>query len=455
VAPFRRFKDFVEDRRLARRAGLPPALVSAARSSGLFDEHFYLKTYPDVAGNRIDPLEHYLTFGLSEKRKPSAVFDPTAYLEANPAGQASGMEPFVHYLLAGRAANAPLSRSETIEPRPSLTNEIVRGTERLIIFLTPGLNARAGGILSIASIYEETKTLADLHGAKLAVCAVPGDDPFFLKYDWFENDIYLLDLHAVLRGCENLRWLQLHVPEYAVKRVSDWLEVVFGSLLRAVRDIHVNIMLQNIDYIEVQDVPGLMRFGRVTATTAHQAYGNARTRALLGVPVHQLGVRLGPELYAFKPYREKQDLLVVSPDPHPLRDQVLTRIACAHPNLKIQVIADLTYESYKALICDAKWSLTFGEGLDGYFVEPIFSGAVSFAVYNERFFTSAFAELETVYPSWDALGERMAADIHRLDDPERFERGWRPAYDLLASIYDTEHFRASLRAFYREDYSFP
>ncbi|HEX3229303.1 MAG TPA: hypothetical protein VHQ95_10080, partial [Pyrinomonadaceae bacterium] len=166
-------------------------------------------------------------------------------------------------------------------------------------------------------------------------------------------------------------------------------------------------------------------------------------------------VRVGPELYNFKPYQHKQPLLVVSPDPHPLREQVLAELVRANPSLKIQVVEDLSYADYKALISDAKWSLTFGEGLDGYFVEPIFSGAVSFAVYNERFFTPAFKELETVYCSWDALRESITADLHRLDEPANFDRAWRVAYDLLAGMYNTEQFRRNLRAFFRGEYSLP
>jgi len=38
-----------------------------------------------------------------------------------------------------------------------------------------------------------------------------------------------------------------------------------------------------------------------------------------------------------------------------------------------------------------------GEGLDFTHFETVFSGGVAFAVYNSRFFTDAFASLETVY----------------------------------------------------------
>jgi hypothetical protein len=158
-------------------------------------------------------------------------------------------------------------------------------------------------------------------------------------------------------------------------------------------------MLQNIDLAQGQNIDELRRFGYVTVTTAHDAYSNKVTRETLGVPLHKLSVFMGPELFKRSLYPDKKPILVVSHDAHPLKEDVLGLIARAHPQLEIRIVQNMSYEEYKALILEAKWSLTFGEGLDGYFVEPIFSGGNFFAVFNDRFFTPAFAELETVYPS--------------------------------------------------------
>jgi hypothetical protein len=447
--------DALWDDDFAMRVGLSRSALDAVVASGIFDQRFYLMTYPDIAQAGLDPFEHYLAAGRFEKRKPSAVFDPAAYAEANPDATSSGMEPFLHYVLVGQAAGAPLSTAEAIEPRPALTREIASVTKRLIIFLTPGWEARSGGVLSIAAIYRESAGLADLHRAKVALCSVPGDDPRFLKYTWFENTNFLLDVNAVLRSCTDLEYLQLHIPEYAVSRVAEWLNAVSSSLLRNIPDIHLNIMLQNIDLIEPPSVAGLTRFGKVTATTAHDAYGNLATRRALGVTVHKLGVCVGPELYKRTGYADKEPVLVVSHDEHPLKGQVLRQIARAHPRLDVRVVHDLSYEEYKALVSRAKWALTFGEGLDGYFAETIFSGGNSFAVFNERFFTRPFAALDTVYSSWESLLERMPIDLARLDEPVAFDQCWRRAYDLLTGLYSVDGFRENLRAFYRGEYTFP
>jgi hypothetical protein len=265
----------------------------------------------------------------------------------------------------------------------------------------------------------------------------------------------LLDVESVLTSCPRLDYLLLHIPEYSVNRVLDWLTFASPILMRKVRDVQINVLIQNIDQIQGQNIAGLKHFGKVTCTTAHESYSSSATRKALDIPLHRLSVCIGPELYSRSGYPSKEPLLIVSHDEHPLKEKVLRQIADVLPDLMIQVIQDLSYEDYKKLVRRAKWSLTFGEGLDGYFAETVWSGGVPFAVFNERYFTPAFALLETLYPSWDVLMHRMAADLQRLDEPVAYDRCWRPAYDLLSDLYSTERFRENLRGFYRGEYTFP
>ncbi len=324
----------------------------------------------------------------------------------------------------------------------------------MIVFLTPGYELRAGGVLTIAAFYRESMALKNIHNATVALCTLPGD-PFFLKYAWFKNRNYILDLETLLKCCGRLDFLQLHIPEYTVNRMVEWLSLSWPVLKRNVREVHLNVLLQNIDLIQGQHISGLMRFGRVTCTTAHEAYSNLETRKALGVSLHRLSTCNGPERYSVSSYEEKQNLLMVSHDDHPLRSQVLEQISEALPRLNIQIVRDLSFEDYLKLVGRAKWSITFGEGLDSYFVDPVFSGGVSFAVFNERFFTKDFAKLETVYPSWEVLQAQIVDDLRRLDEAEAYWQCWRPAYDLLSSLYNTDRFRENLRRFYREEYTFP
>ncbi|MGI8480956.1 MAG: hypothetical protein ACR2MF_02635 [Chthoniobacterales bacterium] len=348
----------------------------------------------------------------------------------------------------------PVSLKNRIR-RAALTRAVTFGTKRLIVFLTPGYDLRAGGVLAIFAMKRETVALRQLHRARVTICAVPGDDPRFLKYTWFDNHDYLLDLEDVLKSCGRLDYLQLHIPDAHVNRVLDWLTDAASTLLRNIRDLHLNVLLFNIDNIRGQNVRELLSFGRATCTTAHEAYSNDATRQAMGVPLHRLSVCSGPENYSVSGYEEKEPLLIVSSDGHLLKGEVLKEIARVCPELRIQVIENLQYEDYMKLVRRAKWSLTFGEGLDAYFAEPVFSGGVSFAVFNGRYFTPGFRELETIYPSWEVLMERMPLDLQRLNAPAAYQKCWRQAYDLLSGLYSVDRFRQNLRMFYRGEYTFP
>jgi hypothetical protein len=194
--------------------------------------------------------------------------------------------------------------------------------------------------------------------------------------------------------------------------------------------------------------------GRVTITTAHQKYCSAEYRQQFGLPIHKLSVWISPEQYQFRKWADKEDLLVVSPDQHPMKEEVLELLGRL-PGLTVRIIQNLTYTEYKDLISRAKWSLTFGEGLDGYFIEPIFSGAIGFAVFNEQFFTPDFGELATVYSSYQQLIGKIGRDIRDMDNEPAFAAYQQQEYALCAKYYSYEQYRSNIQAFYKEKYTLP
>ncbi len=71
------------------------------RATGLFDDEFYLRSYPDVAADEVDPLLHYLMYGASEGRWPNPAFDPDFYAR-QAATLRRGENPLLHYIATGR-----------------------------------------------------------------------------------------------------------------------------------------------------------------------------------------------------------------------------------------------------------------------------------------------------------------------------------------------------------------
>lgn len=71
--------------------------------SKLFDRTWYLQTYPDIARQRADAVQHYLELGWREGRDPGPEFSSNAYIRANPDVSRAGINPLLHYLEFGQA----------------------------------------------------------------------------------------------------------------------------------------------------------------------------------------------------------------------------------------------------------------------------------------------------------------------------------------------------------------
>ena len=76
--------------------------LALIRSSGLFDETWYLANNPDVAQAKVNPLFHYLRDGGLEGRDPGPNFNSARYLDTYDDVKQTGINPLVHYLKYGR-----------------------------------------------------------------------------------------------------------------------------------------------------------------------------------------------------------------------------------------------------------------------------------------------------------------------------------------------------------------
>ena len=74
-----------------------------AQIVAFLDADWYRSRYPDHAGSGLDPDQHFLRYGIAERRDPNRFFDSAWYVEHNPDVAISGMHPLLHYLQAGAA----------------------------------------------------------------------------------------------------------------------------------------------------------------------------------------------------------------------------------------------------------------------------------------------------------------------------------------------------------------
>ena len=84
------------------------------KKSNLFDEKYYLVTYPDVQKANIDPIKHYIEYGWKEKRNPSAGFDTNFYLETYSDVRNAEINPLAHYIKYGKKEKRKMNGREIV-----------------------------------------------------------------------------------------------------------------------------------------------------------------------------------------------------------------------------------------------------------------------------------------------------------------------------------------------------
>lgn len=323
------------------------------------------------------------------------------------------------------------------------------GIRAVVVYLTPGNDVVGGGILSIASQWKEAKRLLedDEGSVKVFACTMP-TGPHIPRYTRFENDMKLHRLLDVLCSYRHSASLILHIPEYYVERCL-WYLKTCRHMLTSYGSLNFNIMLQNIQLCpSAESIADLKKLGSVTITTAHARYGTQETANRLGAPVFHIGTWTSPEFFNRTGRAEKRAVLLVSPDSHQMKPRVLERIRKEFSDLEITIIENMDYPIAKKLFETSKWSLTFGEGLDGYFIEPILCGGVSFAVYNEEFFTEDFKDLPTVYADYQSLFENITDDMRRLDNDAGYAKVNDQSHTICAKYYNYDLYKDRIRRYY-------
>lgn len=326
-------------------------------------------------------------------------------------------------------------------------------TPDLIIMLISGEGIVSGGILSIYSFYYVTKKLFPTK--TVLICTFPNRNTS-LRYKWFANEVDLIDFNLVLSSKKHFKNVLLHLPEYYAQEFLESLTPLQKEQLKNLAPLHINVMNQNAELMPSPVVMSKYKWftSNVTITTAHERYTTAQQRADYGMPMHLLSAWFEQNELVVRPYAEKKNILIVSPDEHPMKATILADLQEALPEVEQIVIRNMKYDDYKQLEALAKWSISFGEGFDGYTIFPVLKGGISFAVYNEIFFDDKYQQFETFYPSYEAMSQQLVQDIKRLDNKQAYENYSQVLRKQLEQDYSYSLYEGRVSKFYSQEYTF-
>lgn len=362
-----------------------------------------------------------------------------------------------------------INKENVLRKRRALLNKIEETS--FTLFMVPNQDTINGGILSITSIVMELEKLQNMHKSKLLVLNHkynPTDH--FLKFTQFKNDLYIFDWKSFLDNVDKISSLTLHIPELFLETFIEELRHEWSdNHLKKIRNLNgfsVNILNQNDLLMPSPEVIEWIKSNlttSVTMTMAHKQYATPANRIKYGVPMHYLSAWLNPEPYRVNTFVDKKKIIMFSPDElsrahiksEYTKQDLINKLSAGLPDFEIRTVQNMKYEEYKDLAAISMFTVTLGEGLDGYFLDTVLSGGITFAVYNEEFFTSDYQHLKTVYPSFEKMLENIVDDIKLFQTQSLYDSYSSEQKKVLDIEYSFEKYQKRVLNFIQGIYDLP
>lgn|GEM_PF-1867693 len=428
-----------------------------------FNDTWYLETYPDVKNAGYDPRKHYLRHGWREGRDPTPSFCTSFYLDSNSDVADENINPFVHYIKFGlKEGRSPQRISSptaevVFEYRPfdvharafhSVQDQsfpaAVENAENVFVMIIPEHNDMSGGIYSFFSIAKTVYDLRFKHNYSVIIMTRPNrHDVTFVRQRNFRNSEDVFRFEQIVR-CAKARNIYLQIPEYAAPDFISSLHPDVLHYLKSREKLYVNILNQKIDIMpESEGFDDLRAIAdEVTQSVAHHAYFSQAFADRYNLPTLLLPAYTDLSGYAPLKFSEKEKLIIYSPDDSPWRSAALNILKAELPDYKLVEIRGITFDKFMDLATRCKYSITFGEGFDGYLAQPIHQGGVSFAVYNEEFFpTPDMQDFENIFRSSEDFLDNIVSTIRRLDSsPVAYEEVNLKMIEVYDDLYSKDDY---------------
>ena len=267
------------------------------------------------------------------------------------------------------------------------TFRVPRDRRRLIVYLTPGDILVNGGVMSIYN--QATSSRMILVDAAVVLTTFPRSKKIYAVNRAFPNNERIWRWGQVMRLVRRFDDVLIHIPDYYAGRFFDDLRREEVGLLRACNFFSINIMDQNIIMMpKVEELAGLRKLTkRITQTCAHTKYSGQEFAEKFMMPTIWIPAHWCMDCYPEFQFEQKERRIVYSPDDHPRKIEILDLLRQEFSDFEFYEIRDITFPKFMNVVARSFFTITFGEGLDGYYSSPLRKHSMSFSVYNEEFFS--------------------------------------------------------------------
>lgn len=321
-------------------------------------------------------------------------------------------------------------------------NDIV-ASRKIMVMIVPEHNDMSGGIYSFFSLAKHMHAMRHIHGYDILVMTRPNPTHHtYIRLSALRNAETVYRFEQILR-CEQVEELYLHVPEYATPLFYDLLSPGLLKYLKSRSKLYINIMNQNIELM-----PEASKFQKLRELTtelsqsvAHHAYFGQEIADRYNLPILLLPAYTDLSSYPSSTFEEKRKLIIYSKDEAPHRKACLDMLDREFNDYERVEIRAMTFDRYMQLATECQFSISFGEGFDGYIAQPIQQGGIGLTVYRDEFFPSKdFLNCYNIFCSEEEMIAELALRMRRLaTDPELYKsvnKAFKEEHDKLYSYED-------------------
>ena len=314
--------------------------------------------------------------------------------------------------------------------------------KKIIVMVVPEHNAMSGGIYSFFSIVEQMRRLRREHGYHIITVTRPNSigETYFRNTNFRNSEnVYRFSQIPLCLAAEEI---YLQVPEYAVASFYEDLSEDEKFYLSG-RRVKVNILNQNVQLMPERDqfrsIYSLT--SDVTQSVAHHAYFSQAYANRYQLPTLLLPAYTDLSQYPSCGFGQKDKLIIYSLDEARHKAACLEQIKVNFPDFELIEIKGIPFDKFMELATRCTFSITFGEGFDGYLAQPIIQGGIGFAVYNDDFFPSRhFLDYKSIFSSPDEMVSQICEVMKELlADPAAYtalNAAFAAEYDRLYSVND-------------------
>lgn len=290
-------------------------------------------------------------------------------------------------------------------------------SKKVMVFFVPEHRTMSGGIFSIFSIASQMRKLKTYHGYDVLVMTRPNPSKltYFCNLNFKNSEtVYRI---AQLPLCKAAQEIYLHIPEYASASFIEYLSPDELSYLHGREKVYINLLNQNIQLMPKKNSFHSLRqlSEDISQSVAHHAYFTQEVADKYDLPTLLLPAFTDLSEYTASDFEDKEKLIIYSLDDAPYKEACLRKLRQELPDYKLVEIRDITFDKFMEYATRCLFSITFGEGFDGYLAQPIHQGGIGFAVFNEDFFPSPhFKNYYNIFSSGDAMVAGICDRIREL-----------------------------------------